>query len=592
LLYSRIARHLSQHFLKSNQEVMQIKNSYRIPAILCAFAVVVSDLLAHPVANMGMIDDSTYVPIVRTLAATGHIAYNNWGAGTLGWQLYLAAIFVKLFGFSFTVVRSSTIFVAAVMAFALQRTLVRAGITERYATLGTLTLVLSPMYLMLSTTFMSDITGLFGIVLCVYGCLRALQSNTDRTMIAWLCFAVITNAVFGSSRQISWLGILVMIPSTLWLLRARRRVLFAGAIAALAGAVFIFASLHWLNHQPHTLPEHINLRTTFPIHFLMELMYFLMDAPFFLIPALVLFLPELRKVRRGILFAVSALIVPYLFLGVYPSHLRGHFRLGPIGECTSSFAMFAFPGLQGTPPGFLPLSICALLTLLAVGGLLGLFTSLRQPASESIAPLVPIAPTWHQLRILLVPFSIIYTFLICQRGVAFEMHDRYLLCLLFLAVLCLFRYDQEHASPRFPIFSGLLITVIAVYSVLANHQMFAFYRARVDLASELLANGVPPTSVDSGWEYNFGVELQYADHIQTPGAPGSRRASIPAPTPADACAEKFADYTPHIHPLYGVSFEPTACYGPAPFAPVHYSRWPHRDPGTLYVVRYSPAPTP
>jgi len=46
------------------------------------------------------------------------------------------------------------------------------------------------------------------------------------------------------------------------------------------------------------------------------------------------------------------------------------------------------------------------------------------------------------------------------------------------------------------------------------------------------------------------------------------------------------DKTPHIHPLYSVSFDPDACYGPAPFAPVHYSRWPYRTPGTLYVVRY------
>ena len=44
--------------------------------------------------------------------------------------------------------------------------------------------------------------------------------------------------------------------------------------------------------------------------------------------------------------------------------------------------------------------------------------------------------------------------------------------------------------------------------------------------------------------------------------------------------------------LYGVSFNPNACYGPAPFAPVHYSRWPYREPGTLYVVRYTKPANP
>ena len=48
------------------------------------------------------------------------------------------------------------------------------------------------------------------------------------------------------------------------------------------------------------------------------------------------------------------------------------------------------------------------------------------------------------------------------------------------------------------------------------------------------------------------------------------------------------DYTPHIRPVYGVSFDPDACYGLAPFAPVHYTRWPFLTPGTLYIVRYLP----
>jgi len=48
--------------------------------------------------------------------------------------------------------------------------------------------------------------------------------------------------------------------------------------------------------------------------------------------------------------------------------------------------------------------------------------------------------------------------------------------------------------------------------------------------------------------------------------------------------------TPHITPIYGISFDPNACYGPAPFAPVQYSRWLSHSPGTLYVVRYAPTP--
>jgi 4-amino-4-deoxy-L-arabinose transferase-like glycosyltransferase len=142
---------------------------YRLPALLCALAVLVCALLSRPYVNMGVSDDGPYILVAQTLARTGHITYNGWVAPMLGWQLYLGAAFIRLFGFSFTIVRSCTLIVAAAVAFLLQRTLVHANISERNATIGTLALVLSPLYLILSVTYMTDMFGLFAIVLCLYG---------------------------------------------------------------------------------------------------------------------------------------------------------------------------------------------------------------------------------------------------------------------------------------------------------------------------------------------------------------------------------------------------------------------------------------
>jgi hypothetical protein len=196
---------------------LQLVRRLRISALFCALAVLICELIAYPYTNMGICDDGPYILMAHILGNTGHIVYNGWPTATLGWQLYLGAAFIKLFGFSFTAVRMSTLLVAIGLAFAFQRTLVRVGITERNATIGTLAFVLSPLYLMLSVVYMTDITGLFAVVICLYGCLRALQSTTNRSTIFWLCFAILSNALCGTSRQIAWLGILVMVPSTLWL---------------------------------------------------------------------------------------------------------------------------------------------------------------------------------------------------------------------------------------------------------------------------------------------------------------------------------------------------------------------------------------
>jgi len=107
------------------------------------------------------------------------------------------AFFVKLFGFSFTAVRLSTLIVAMATGYLLQRTLVRAGVREGNATLATLAFILSPLFVPLAFTFMTDVFGVFTIVLCLYMCLRAIQASTHRSTIAWIGFAAILNGIGG-----------------------------------------------------------------------------------------------------------------------------------------------------------------------------------------------------------------------------------------------------------------------------------------------------------------------------------------------------------------------------------------------------------
>jgi hypothetical protein len=579
---------------------MQLSRRLRLPALFCAFAVLVCELIARPWVSMGISDDGAYIVVARTLAATGHIAYNGWEAPMLTFQLYLAAALIKLFGFSFTTVRMSTLLVAVLTAFVLQRTLVRAGISERNATLGTLALVLSPLYLMLSVTFMTDITGFFAVVVCLYGCLRALQASTDRVTIAWLCFGVATNFFCGTSRQIAWLGILVMVPSTLWLLRGRRPVAIAGVCATFVGFVSIFSCVHWLKHQPYVIPVPLFV-SDFPlVHTLFQLTDLLLDVPFLLLPIVVLFLPEIRKSRSRVIAVLAAALLVCVVLATVPSPIRSSFAfaLEPAmhggGDWVGVHGIHEGHHLQGTPPIFLNHGVQALLGFLSFGGLMGLIASFLRPRKTPL----PVDPStgisWKQLAILLVPFTAAYILLlIACAGTTYYLFDRYSLSLSVVVLLCLLRYYQERIRSELPSISVFVIALMAIYGIAVTHNMFSLYRARVALAAELNASGIPDTSVDNGFEYNFGVELQNTDHVNDPRViiPPHAYVSVP-PLPAGTCTMFWHDLTPHIHPLYGPSFDPNACYGLAPFAPTHYSRWLTRSPGTLYVVRYTPPSKP
>jgi hypothetical protein len=308
--------------MASKGEILQLVRRFRIPALFCALSVLLCELISRPYAGIGICDDGPYILVAQKLAITGHVTYNGWSAAMLLWQLYLGAAFIKLFGFSFTIVRMSTLLVAVVLAFFLQRTLVRASISERNATIGTLALVLSPLYLMLSATFMSDIHGLFGIVLCLYGCLRALRAASTRAAVFWLCFAIATSGICGTSRQLAWLGVLVMVPSTLWLLRARRNVLLGGMAATLAGFLFILGCMLWLKHQPYILPEHFLSSTTRGGYLVHQFIHFFLDVPFLLLPIMVVFLPEIRKSRRLVIAVVVAMTLGYALLVTLQGHLH------------------------------------------------------------------------------------------------------------------------------------------------------------------------------------------------------------------------------------------------------------------------------
>jgi hypothetical protein len=191
-------------------------------AAACAFVLILCYFLIRPYAEIGINDDWVYIKDALKVAQTGHISYSGTETPILGWQLYFGALFIKLFGFSFTAVRLATVIEAMATAFVLERTFERAGLNLQNATLATATFVLSPLYLPWAFAFMSDISGVLCIVVCSYMCLRALEARSQNSAMAWISLAALVNAAGGTARQIAWLGALLMVPSTLWFLRKSR----------------------------------------------------------------------------------------------------------------------------------------------------------------------------------------------------------------------------------------------------------------------------------------------------------------------------------------------------------------------------------
>ena len=559
----------------------------RIPALLCALALLLCSLAAYPIAEIGMNDDWTYIKSAQIFAQTGRIVYNGWAASMVGWQLFLGALFARLFGPSFTAIRASTLLVALATAYLTQRTLVRAGVNSRNATIGTLTLVLSPLFLPLALSYMNDVYGLFCVVLCLYACLRALQAGTDRSMLAWLAFAALSNALDGNVRQIAWLGVLAMVPFAVWLLRRRPHAVLVGVLSYLVSGIIIFASLHWYYHQPHSTHESLipGRFNSHNLNYLASLCFrTFFSFAMFLLPILIAFVAVLahRSRRSRAIVLSGGLLCVAGGLLLQPKHIFNALFV-PVGNYILLQDGFADVALLGHSRAAwlardLRLAVFAAVILALACLLTFLLTSRRRLAALLETP-PPIS--YGSLLILLAPFSFAYLTLIFQRGAFVGVFDRYLLPLLLFAVLLLLRFFQDRVQPDLPPASLVLVGLLALYAVAGTHDVFSAYRARIAAIAELRAAGIPDNAIDAGMEHDLMVHVERFGYVNSPEQPHPvpiQFAALP-----ENCQPRSAGLAPEMVPGYRLSFDPNACGGPSRFAPVTYRGWLGIYSSTLYI---------
>lgn len=583
---------------------MPAKQKNYLPAIACALAPIFSYFVVRPYAEIGIDDDWGYIKTAQVLAQTGHLVYNGWEAAMLGWQAYFGALLIKLFGFSFTAVRFSTVMEAMVTAFLLQRVCIRAGLNSWNATLVTFTFVLSPVFLPLSFTFMSDVPGVFVIIVCLHMCLRAVQAENERSAMIWICLAALANAVGGTARQIAWLGVLVMVPSTLWLLRRSRRVLLAGCISWIVAAGIVAAAIHWFAHQPYILPQallpaRVGLREVASAARIG--LRYAGDLALLALPVLLMFAPSLRSWNRRMAAVFAAGLLCFAVPGVALIHAgKLQMWVAPfLGDymTTSTLARLNVLTAHGT---HLPVSsdvLQILLTGAVVLGIVLLVTSFFASATGPVAIQEDSGISWQNLGILLGPFSLAYiallTSMVLQNQV-FAFFNRYLLPLAIILVLVLARYYQQRVHAHLPVFCAFLVGIFAVFGIVATHDMFALYRGYVSAIDQVLSSGVPATAIEGPWEFETWTETEALGYANDPRIRTPSGAYVPQPAhayPSDCKPEWILPWVPALKPAYRLSLDRSECGGQLAFPPTMYRTWVGPHTNWIYTIRL-PSPLP
>jgi hypothetical protein len=560
-------------------------------ALLCALVVGACLLAIYPVAEMGIIDDWSYTKTALDFARTGHFLYNGWNTAILGWQIPWGALFIKLFGFSFTVVRLSTLPVAMASVYLFHQIMVRFEIAPRLAVFGALVLGLSPVIVPIAVRFMTDVPCLFVILLCIYMCQRAVAAASDRSALLWLCSAGLLNVAGGTVRQIAWLGALVMVPSTAWLLRRRRGMMAAGMVTWTASVAAIFWLMHWFNQQPYVWSESqflsgsmIHLSTF--VHLSLLLLYGLLCLALIVLPILAIWLPAAAilgsraRVRIGL--CMMALIALYAFLKVHGSFsVHGNLE----SNIMPWLAMEVIPaeGIVSIRPGqILGSSIVTLgiwmratisLIVVAAGLLFAEQMVARRWFLEAIREK---QPYWRNLFWILGPFTFIYYVFLLPRSLYGFLFDRYLIPPMAVLIIVLLKLYQEEVALRVPSIGWVVLALFAFYTVAATHDQFALDRARVFATDRMMAAGIPRTEIEGGLEFDGWTQIEHGGHINEPfiRVPrGAYQPNVPVPPLAPDCQVWYSGLTPALRPKYFLAYEQMHCLAPSKYPAVGYRTW-------------------
>lgn len=553
-------------------------------ALLCVAIYLACLLIAWPVAEMGFDDDWSYIKTAQAFAQTGHLAYNGWAAPMLGWQTAWGALFIKRSGFSFMAAKLSMLPVSIACIIVFYLTLVRFGIHGRNAILGTLTLALSPLFLPLSVSFMTDVPGLLAILVCLYLCKRAVDSASTRAAILWLIFAAAASLIGGTARQTGWLGALVMVPSCGWLLR-RRGALTAALALGMASFAVVLLCLAWMHRQPYWIGN--DLQDHIPLGSLMHGILTLYEV-------------------GGGLLSLAIVVVPVLAIWLWQLHAAGRYDKA---LCVGVVFFAALMQLAGKRPlpwvlhtmdlAFSPQRIATLRPAAAESPALQLWIAfvavvlLAASATVCACALVQrlrrraLSSQGQQIFWLCVPFTAAYAALLLPRALHALIFDRYMLVLAPVAILCLVHLYTQAVQPRLPNSSLALLLLLAALSVAGTHDWFAWQRARLAAIAELTSAGIPRTALYGGVEFDGWTQIEHGGFINNPwltNPPGAYKPQPPVPQD-DSCAYDLEPFTPSIHAQYTIVFEPRLCFAPAPFAPVTYTSWIPPFRRTIYVQR-------
>jgi len=523
----------------------RVRRLWPLLACLLLFGLLV--VLINPLHNFPMGDDWEYARSVQRLLTTGQFYRSPVVQATVFFPALWGALASWLLGFSFTTLRLSTLPLAAGTLAFFYLILGELGFEPARRMLGTLALMVTPLFVFNALSFMTDVPMLFWVVASLWCSLRAFRLGQVR----WLLVGSVCTALAFLTRQLG-LALAPAAALVVLLYRPRRdwpQWLAASLVVPVAATLGFYAwqavarQTTWADSTitgAGTLEFIFNI--DLPAALARRVVVMLVSVNLYLLPLWLAFGVNWRAAWQGFgrlsgwLRALAAVLVLFCLASITYFGARADWWPYTRGSLTNAglwpaLAYFAFP--HDVRPPFVPEPFWAAMTYLGavLGALFAFSLIVRVVDLPPPAPLFPANGAgifdphsargsstskeggrkkgialadawWRRLHALPPPRALIYISNLALLGLVLVYPlfvERYFLPFLPGAIILLLEATRE-LRPSFTL-GGAALLVLGVFSVGLMWDYFDWHAARWANSQALVAQGLQLEKLDAGYEW-------------------------------------------------------------------------------------------
>jgi hypothetical protein len=475
----------------------------RFPYLILILLWVISIIIVNPLREFPLNDDWVYAWSVMQLTENAKFIIHDWVGFNLLTHILWGSIFTDVFGFSFSILRISTLIMSlagVLVGYKLIGDLLK---DKNKALLLSLLIAFNPLFFNLSFTFMTDLTFYGMVVLSGYFYIRSFR-NDDRCSIY---FATVFAVIAVLTRQV---GLFVPLSATITVAFIQWRVLnrkvFVYTLHTLFVVLVMVGYTTWLNatgNKPEAFREVSHYIQ--PIGIVLQRLVdytgrWLAETGLWFLPLAIFFtIRSWNSYKRYLLPAGLITMVLGVGIVVQTSHFPGGNIFYVLGLGPHTLADAYIFGISETEAFVNPM-IIILRALALIGGFL-LAWLMITGAFDVFSRIRKEPDLLTMVKLFSITLIIIYQAVFLG---SFTYFDRYGIILFVPVLILIYPAGLIGKKPTRTASSMLIayILLIAVFSIIATRDYLGWNQLRWDMANELVEKGTDPQDIDGGHEYN------------------------------------------------------------------------------------------